>query len=568
MPPEIRKAVLVVHGMGNHPKSTSLKRIVTPLIRWMYSRSSAEQVITNEFREAGKGASSITVEQDGYVIKFAEVLWAESFDSPPLSFIVKWILLRGFRQFYKLLQLAAIQIIAPTASIILFAVSVATFVATVITFFIAVFIRNSIAVYKDFKKEDSQYYRWAMAPHESWNYTCRVFNLGWEKVRCLINNFKSDDSALFCGKNGKLFSLPLTHAFVMLHLIYQFFNSLFIIVFYVAITIMFIPILLLVFVFSTFASIPGSPKILIALNRLLDKFLAASIGDLLVFLDDPVQAEQARSEVYKVYKELFEEGYKDFYVLAHSTGGTVAYETLTLDKYHEFAAKVKKLITVGSTMNLTWNFEHRESLGKPLGMPWINYWARYDPILPGPIDCSREGDITNIPVTNEDDPLNDHTSYWDNYSQVIPGILSDICDEAASPFYRDRDDVLKGTIKRKILILSLAGSKLLFFWYPLLAASVLFLPHKDWAFKSLEKLQITELPYLDKLGNCADFSHSLVAIGTVAVFGFMVHRIFRLWWGDLPKLSSHTQSFSLWRWLRTIPYWIRHLRIFGFILGA
>lgn len=127
-------------------------------------------------------------------------------------------------------------------------------------------------------------------------------------------------------------------------------------------------------------------------------------------------------------------------VVAHSGGATVALDVLTDDSlWHEWATAgttpdVLSLITVGSSMNMSWRIDAKHRIFKPLrkSIKWVDIWARYDPVPHGPVKLAVREKIATVEqfrsvrVANHDNPFSDHSAYWGNHPEVVTRIVHEI----------------------------------------------------------------------------------------------------------------------------------------------
>lgn len=232
-----------------------------------------------------------------------------------------------------------------------------------------------------------------------------------------------------------------------------------------------IPVIFLVWALSLGRAIPAVRKLVEGIKKRLDAFLVGSLGDVKVFVDDPAQARRIRREVERaldsVHQDLeFHDA--EIFLLAHSTGAPIAFETLALDSNAPRLAGIKAVITAGSIMAMVSRMgSRRSSLDAPLpqGVRWVNIWTRYDPALAGPVPrkirARNGGKVIEVPVSNEDDPFSDHSAYWANDHQVLPRLVSEVWGPS-TPYYFDfrEAEELGRTKRRKYRILALSSFRL------------------------------------------------------------------------------------------------------------
>lgn len=256
---------------------------------------------------------------------------------------------------------------------------------------------------------------------------------------------------------------------------FHFFNSLITLWIYVT-GIIFVPMLMLaVWILSRFRGIPGVPRALRAVSNRIDQFLVGSLGDIKIYMDEPVQATRIRNELLKSIEELGEDCPGGVFLVCHSTGAAIAFETIVLPENKPKLKNIKTLIMVGSIMNMVWKMgTRRRSFDRaiPSGIRLVNIFTRYDPAFAGPLESTpsvvkhrKIGKLTEFEVSNEDDLFRDHSAYWTNSHQVIPLIIREIIGsksrsrdaEVRKEFLMKRRDVASRISRRKwqILLLSL-----------------------------------------------------------------------------------------------------------------
>ncbi|HZU76920.1 MAG TPA: hypothetical protein VFA70_09170 [Dehalococcoidia bacterium] len=140
--------------------------------------------------------------------------------------------------------------------------------------------------------------------------------------------------------------------------------------------------------------------------------------------------------------------YETVTVIAHSAGCVVSYDALVSGAVPGWlrSARDRRLtwITVGSGLNLGWRM-HTDRHARdrafwrrclPGNVNWINIYARYDPVpggeppraLVAALARLEPRPYVSIRVANEDWPLSDHTSYWDNADEVTSRLVHAIGD--------------------------------------------------------------------------------------------------------------------------------------------
>ena len=229
------------------------------------------------------------------------------------------------------------------------------------------------------------------------------------------------------------------------------------------------------------------------LLRLLRRFLMINAGEFRTLLTDDLQASNMSRRVADAVEWLVSETggrCRDVTVVAHSAGAVVSYAMLTDPACVGTAARVRKLITLGSGLNKAWDIAPglpRMQRALPGHIHWLDLWASYDPVAAGwlepPLgaaagrppggrarifapdpevvvaqrltpraspDPYAEPDPAAEPakgaapappifwpvseqVTNRMNVLSDHGGYWANDEQVLVRLAAEI--DAA--FYRD-----------------------------------------------------------------------------------------------------------------------------------
>ena len=215
--------------------------------------------------------------------------------------------------------------------------------------------------------------------------------------------------------------------------------------------------------------------------------MVGSLGDIKVFLDEPVQAERIRAELVGTLNSLCEEGCHELYLVAHSTGAAIAYETLALSENADWPTDEIVLITCGSILNMVWEQQPRASFKLPLqpdNIRWVNLYTRYDPASPQAVDSGPNARHSkpncDDQVTNEDDVFRDHSAYWQNDEQVISRLVEEIWSEQpASHFLLNDIDKARAVWRRKIRILALSLPRLMV-WYSFPVLLGLFLRFPGW----------------------------------------------------------------------------------------
>jgi len=199
------------------------------------------------------------------------------------------------------------------------------------------------------------------------------------------------------------------------------------------------------------------PKWLSAVHRWLINIVTRQLGDMLVYLGQPLEASRVRLRFEERFYELMELMDQDpskvdaVFIIAYSTGAVVSYEALTgrqlteliEEKFQADGRPALHYITVGSGLNIAWEFapeKERFRFCRELAQPvrWLDLWAGVDPVPRGAPRPPKKEDIgeewqrkgSTAPVTkdvvNQTDVFSDHLTYWNNAEEVIAKILDTI----------------------------------------------------------------------------------------------------------------------------------------------
>ena len=612
-----KKGILLVHGMGEQKKDATLRVMVTPIIKYLWHVKNESPQVATDYLPAGEGASSITVEYGDCDLKFVEAWWKPLVSAPAFDPMLGWIGLRALIQLWGLLVLA-FRALLPPVGILAIVALLAVFFPVALLIYGAAQIRSLFAngfsqmslnsqclaaastflirivakMFQWFKKRKGkglvEELQTAESPGEA---MYAVLN----SVRSLMDSGDGDaelvDYALEAQGARRWARMPL----LLLGMLYQLFNSIIAIAVYALGAVLAFPMLIVLFLLARIASVPGAPSAIVAVKAMLDKFLIGSLGDIRVYLEDPLQAATIRAVLEDAARKLHGEGYDELYILAHSTGAAIAYEALTLESNQSWRKAVRKLITVGSIMRMVWQGpprKRRSTFDTILTTRWINFWTRYDPALPGPIkeryvkntckhtsDCNERARVTDVAVTNEDDPLVDHTNYWQNYQQVIRRILAEITDEPAGDgtdvdqsrpilpgSHEDKvarnDKEWDASFQRKRIALLLTVPRLVLTWLPLAVLPPLFIylltDSRTWLVDRLEYilalLRKDDEPYEEVFnygGAGAYLLESVIATAFIFVIGYLLYTAWKLYWqmriGGMNRIrprDSPTQNAS------------------------
>jgi len=164
-------------------------------------------------------------------------------------------------------------------------------------------------------------------------------------------------------------------------------------------------------------------------------------------------------------------------VIAHSMGTVIAYEGLTTVLTRpEFRDKDQPVtfICLAQALRRAWlmtaDDPHRLRGVLPERVRWLHFWARYDPVAAGPLSarslprldawpdpetpdphealCARLERCENVDVVNTDSALTDHTTYWQNFEQVVGPIARElvaghpVLDQAVQARLATADEIL------------------------------------------------------------------------------------------------------------------------------
>lgn len=171
------------------------------------------------------------------------------------------------------------------------------------------------------------------------------------------------------------------------------------------------------------------------MNWFLRPFVEVNMGEFRANLEDEFQAANMRRRVAEAIKLLVSKGCEDVVLVVHSEGVVPTHGMLTDDiytrgEYAEARQAVKKVIAMGSALNLSWSVAPRlERLHRriPDGVLWKELWASFDPVTSGaPRQGTAFGMASNDQVTNEMSVVSDHGAYWQNDEQVVVRLVAEI----------------------------------------------------------------------------------------------------------------------------------------------
>ncbi len=248
------------------------------------------------------------------------------------------------------------------------------------------------------------------------------------------------------------------------------------------------------------------------LSNLLYPFVVQTLGDVKVFLDDPIAADAIRRPLEDAILEMLKEDeIESITIISHSLGAAISYDTLTegrpvdvfLKAHPEWRAiptnqKVRRIswITVGAALNRTYTMTESQvghharerftsavaaSIRTPeTAFAWLNLYARYDPVSAGPIypaffQCTKAttGQFKERMVINTDNMLSDHSTYWKNDVLVWPRIVQTICDNPAPwPGIDLKEDENQKIIRQRTIDIADRNRRLLRILSPLVLLGV------------------------------------------------------------------------------------------------
>ena len=169
------------------------------------------------------------------------------------------------------------------------------------------------------------------------------------------------------------------------------------------------PILMLLLVLLGFVKlVPGVPSFIGYTQKLLARIGVDYLGDIYIYLKDPIQAALIRDGLVRMIEEAVrDEEVGRIVFLAHSTGNLIVYDALAHLNSNASVdlAKVKAFVSIGSIQPMAWNrrivgeIEERFMKPMPAKMHWYFLWTRFDigpagPLLIPPLDgetaCSTD----------------------------------------------------------------------------------------------------------------------------------------------------------------------------------
>jgi hypothetical protein len=212
----------------------------------------------------------------------------------------------------------------------------------------------------------------------------------------------------------------------------------------------------------------------------IEDLVIGSLGDVMLYIFDSVQAAFIRGEleqiVEKVYEEAIEEGREPLiHIIGHSLGSVIAYEAVSYSLKPELRQSVKTLFTMGTVLDMIryvlssggMVLEERVRFGQDIPLKkqgdtyprWLNLFARNDPATGfGPL-LEFDGDPTNWPVRSTPQG---HSTYWSDVRGVHRPFLAwvargnPVLEKLPSPPPPDsQSSILKDVAQRALKLLAL-----------------------------------------------------------------------------------------------------------------
>ncbi|PKB84367.1 MAG: hypothetical protein BZY88_00055 [SAR202 cluster bacterium Io17-Chloro-G9] len=476
-----RKVILLVHGAGEKKRDAFLTTVANAFANWMDRRGvpegSKEHPPQLEVVQGGHGDSSVELTFRDQRWKFTEVRWADAIEPPPFDPMIGWTFRLGWDQILNLIGFSFSQAVwAFTWSIVFLSfMHIISYGLILAGFLASVF---SALVGQGF---GSPGFVAAMLSDQVYSWSMRQMGLRLKNVdeRHFVEDViktlspgetqstgpsaEPTPTGTFRGIVKRAFTVFGWTAFLYILMGFHFLNALTNILLYIVAFVLLVPLLLVFWLLAMVTDIPKFGEFVSFVKKRFESFLVGSLSEIKVFLDEPVQAQKIRRELERAL-DIAAYGDSEVYVLAHSVGAAIAYETLALNRDNNHRVnKVKSLITVGSALNLVRRLENcRSSFYLPLGnVPWVNIRARHDPLRAGPTKGTGSDEVVDVQVSNEGDPFNDHSGYWANEHQVFPRLVGEIWGKDANDVFHMQADEhwvnLGWLAKRKVRILCISG---------------------------------------------------------------------------------------------------------------
>ncbi len=478
-----KKGVILIHGMGEHKKNDTVVPVVNSFVDWMNARGKHEVSVEPDLKDTTTDdPSTITVRYSGQEWKFVEVWWEKSFDPPPLQAMFSWAaihlcshLIALFGSFLKKALFAIVIAILSGVRLVVGLFFFFYYVATVAVGGI-IYLRSYVnpAVTPQFTRDTSgrTSVTFKSAQTVAFDHSRRLKG----RLDVLRDRVQRPFRVVLLEDMDRLEPSPKLYLYwlwAMWEALQDFLSSSVVWFLFMLGVVLIIPLMALMWAVSLLRNVPGLPSVAESIVKFisgfLDSFLVGSLGDIEAFLHSPVNGRKIRDRLEKAI-DLLRFDCESVHIICHSTGTAVAYETLALESNHGRAASVHTLATLGSILNWTWKIRHRPGFdrGLPKNIKWLNFVARYDPATEGLINkrypAYRDPSYAqpdNIPVTNEDDFLSDHSCYWTNYEQVIARLTREIWGAGNSDLGLDGDAARTAVVKRKRRLIALSVPRLL-----------------------------------------------------------------------------------------------------------
>lgn len=577
--PPSKKVVIVVHGMGKRKKSSFLLDVANPILRWLQHTGKIEVHVepnlkTNDQMQEPSEVLLSTEEQSWL---FTEAYWSDSFIAPAFDPMVGWVFWRFLLHIGSLLYTTFLYTLIPALFGILLSISLiyTLFLTGLMTLYVIIaylllfpilwfgFIFRAIVklsikeaspfiVLKLFptpKKILAQRNKFIDLLKKNLPFLLKIIPPDYnpysitpaiDKIASNLKKWGSDELALVeLIRDTSRFDEQVIYGLILLlALLFHALTAIALVFLYTLGLILFSVIMTVIWLLSLVSAIPGIPGLINIIKKPLDVLLVGSLGDIRVFLDDPIQAQLIRNPLEQLLNRFNEDSdCESIHIIAHSTGAAIAYETLALKYNQVITSKIKTFFTLGSILQMVWKRPHRPSFDQPLrsDLKWFNLWTKYDPALSGPTPSQKRSEnFVERQVSNDDNLLSDHTAYWSNYRQVISFIVSQIWDTSKSntPFYQTRGQQNMDTKIRKQYLLWLTIPRLMAWYSPLI-----FFFRDDWAINFIEFIrQEIVLPTFmlelicNHLGGTDLFDRLIIftlAGGTILVLSLLLHKLYK-----------------------------------------
>jgi hypothetical protein len=195
---------------------------------------------------------------------------------------------------------------------------------------------------------------------------------------------------------------------------------------------------------------------LASVSAFLDYIMLHWIAATQVYTQDYTRSAGIRERFEREVERLLRDERCDrLVVIAHSMGTVIAYEglttVLTRPEFRDHDQQVT-FICLAQALRRAWlmtaDDPHRLRGVLPERVRWLHFWARYDPVAAGPLSarslprleawpdpntpdphkalCARLEACENVDVVNTDSAFTDHTTYWQNFEQVVGPIAREL----------------------------------------------------------------------------------------------------------------------------------------------